>query len=178
MRKKVEKLRALDDIVVPEIDQRRSRGSRLLLSENDRGRSARSRLAAALVAFAVFGAAAAFAWTALRPQSVGSLGVTRVAASASTTNITAASIVRDGGPTGDELANALGLTLQEKFADCSYYQVITDDGAGYCLQDLDMDMVDRYVIAMALRGRVLTPDEVEQVRETLSMADAHSSPTG
>jgi hypothetical protein len=56
--------------------------------------------------------------------------------------------------------------------------VKTDDGAGYCLQDLDMNDVDRHVIAMAFRGRVLTPDEVEQVRETFAMAGGDLAPEG
>jgi hypothetical protein len=82
---------------------------------------------------------------------------------------TASTIMQEGGPTGDELAARLGLELQQGFTgNCSYFAEINDSHEGYCLEGLAGDNnAQQWVIAEALRGRVLTAEELAQVEKTL-----------
>jgi hypothetical protein len=75
---------------------------------------------------------------------------------------TAQSIMQDGQPVGAELAAALGLELMNGFDhQCQYYVEVENSGAGYCLEGLSTsDTADLYVIAEALRGVILTPEEL------------------
>lgn len=85
---------------------------------------------------------------------------------------TADSIMRNGGPVGTELAKRLGLKLLPAFpANCDYYAEVREDGAGYCLHGIaDGDRLDQLVIAEALRGHVMSDDEVAGAEETLRNA--------
>jgi hypothetical protein len=80
----------------------------------------------------------------------------------STDTPTAQSIMQDGQPVGAELAAALGLELMDGFDhQCPYYVEVENSGAGYCLEGLSTtDTGDLYVIAEALRGIILTPEEL------------------
>ncbi len=83
---------------------------------------------------------------------------------------TAETIMRDGQPVGEELAASLGLELRDGFhGQCEYYQEVEASGAGYCLEGLGTtDTVDLYVIAQALRGVILTPEELALARERIA----------
>jgi hypothetical protein len=79
---------------------------------------------------------------------------------------TAQSIMQNGGPVGTELAAALGLKLEDGFDQvCAYYVEVEESGAGYCLVGISTDTADLYVIAEALRGRILTPEELQEFRD-------------
>lgn len=82
---------------------------------------------------------------------------------------TAEEVVADKQPTGDELAGALGLTLEPKFSgNCDFFAEVTEDGAGYCLEGLGESRTDQVIFAEALRGDVLTPEQVELVTAELA----------
>jgi hypothetical protein len=76
--------------------------------------------------------------------------------------------MQNWGPVESELAAALGLMLRDGFdGTCEYYAEVEVSEAGYCLDGLSTDAADLYVIAEALRGKVLTPEELQLVEEAV-----------
>src|SRR5437016_2386571 len=76
---------------------------------------------------------------------------------------------RNKGPLGVDLALALGLELRDAFHhNCAYYVEVEESGAGYCLDGVSNDTGDLFVIGQALRGDVLTPEELQSVKDTIA----------
>lgn len=83
---------------------------------------------------------------------------------------TAEDIVEGRAPIGEPLAELLGLKLEPSFEGalpCAYWQGIGEAG-GYCLADLDVGEIDRYAIAVALRGHRITQDELAGITDAFS----------
>jgi uncharacterized integral membrane protein len=86
---------------------------------------------------------------------------------------TAQSIMQDKRPVGAELAAALHLDLMAGFDHkCQYFVEVEASGAGYCLEGLSTtDTADLYVIAQALQGTILTPEEQASFKENAVRMD-------
>ena len=83
---------------------------------------------------------------------------------------TAEDIVEGRAPIGEPLAELLGLKLEPSFKaalPCAYWQGV-GEAEGYCLADLDVGEIDKYAIAVALRGHRITQDELAAITEAFS----------
>jgi hypothetical protein len=102
--------------------------------------------------------------------SAGVLLISQVTSAGPNEQPTASTIMKEGGPTGRQLAETLGLELHDGFpGNCSFYAEINDSHQGYCLEGLAGDNhAEQWVIAEALRSRVLTQEEFDKVVKHLT----------
>jgi hypothetical protein len=93
---------------------------------------------------------------------------------------TAYDIVRDGGPTGEELAAALGLELLSDFptGECAAWVEMEDSGAGYCFEGIGDNRGEQTVIARALLGEVLTAEDIDVINEVQARQEAEEPSNG
>jgi hypothetical protein len=111
------------------------------------------------------------------PADTGPAGATRSTPTSTLGEApTARSIMQDGQPVGAELAAELGLELMDGFDhQCQYYVEVENSGAGYCLEGLSTtDTADLYVIAEALQGIILTPEELASFKASGGTQDIAS----
>ncbi|HEY6566446.1 MAG TPA: hypothetical protein VI341_02920 [Actinomycetota bacterium] len=79
-------------------------------------------------------------------------------------------------PLGPDLAAHLGLESQSTFdGECAFFQEVEESGAGYCLEELGLDEVDAYVVALALRGVTPSRDQLQTIEEVIARGTAADS---
>ena len=159
-------MRDLKDLLDEAVAGYETRGDEADVRRLVQRRKRRGRIMTTAVALTVFAGAGWFGWTALHPVAE-TPPVTDPGTDDATP--TAESIVRDGGPQGQDLAAALGLTFHEGPFEggCQAYVEVEESGGGYCIEGVADTLLERSIIGKALQGRVPTREEVKRIRRML-----------